>query len=57
MKAKRKKIVPLPLDPETEFWLQRLARATGDRPAVIVASMLRDIRIDDEAAHETQTKH
>lgn len=43
--------MPLPLDPETELWLQRLARVTGDPPAEIVLSMLRDIRIDDEAAH------
>lgn len=44
-------VVPmeLPLDPATIKWLARLHRATGDRPAAIVASMLRAIRIDDEA--------
>ena len=46
-------IVPLdvPLDADTIAWLARLVRATGDGPAEIVASMLRMIRIDDEAAH------
>jgi hypothetical protein len=53
-------VVPLdvPLDPATIAWLARLVRATGDPPAEIVASMLRMIRIDDQAAHaEDQTKH
>ncbi len=54
-------IVPLdvPLDAATIMWLARLARATGDHPADMVASMLRMIRIDDEAAHpaDGQTKH
>ena len=45
-------IVPLdvPLDADTIAWLARLVRTTGSAPAEIVASMLRDIRIDDEAA-------
>ena len=50
---KNLEIVPLdvPLDADTIAWLARLVRATGDGPAEIVASMLRMIRIDDEAAH------
>ena len=43
--------LPLPLDPETRDWLLRLSRVLGDDPLAIVASMLRDIRIDDETAH------
>ena len=53
-------IVPLdvPLDAATIAWLARLVRVTGDGPAEIVASMLRMIRIDDEAADAgDQTKH
>ena len=53
-------IVPLdvPLDAATIAWLAQLARATGDGPAEIVASMLRMIRIDDEAADgDGQTRH
>ena len=54
-------LVPLdvPLDAATIAWLARLARATGDHPADMVASMLRMIRIDDEAAHpaDGETKH
>ena len=53
-------IVPLDLelDAATIAWLARLSRATGDRPADMVASMLRMIRIDDEAADAVgETKH
>jgi hypothetical protein len=53
-------IVPLdvPLDAATIAWLARLSRATGDHPADMVASMLRMIRIDDEAADGVgETKH
>ena len=53
-------VVPLdvPLDPATIAWLARLVRVTGDPPAEIVASMLRMIRIDDEAADAVgETKH
>ena len=39
-------------------WLVRLHRLTGDSPAKMISSMLRDIRIDDEAAHgEGQWRH
>jgi hypothetical protein len=46
-------LVPLdlPLDRETMSWLAQLANITGAAPSSIVASMLRDIRKDDEAAH------
>ena len=43
--------IPVPLDAETRAWLARLSLATGDSPGRIVSSMLRDIRLDDEAAH------
>ncbi len=43
--------IPVPLDAETREWLARLSMVTGDSPGRIVASMLRDIRLDDEAAH------
>lgn len=43
--------VPVPLDAETRAWLARLSRVTGDSPGRMIASMLRDIRLDDEAAH------
>lgn len=46
-------VVPLdlPLDRATVSWLARLANATGAHPRAIVASMLKDIRVDDETAH------
>lgn len=50
MSEKRKVIVPM--DAATIEWLAKLSRATGNRPSVLVASMLEAIRIDDEAAHE-----
>jgi len=43
--------IPVPLDAETRKWLAHLSLVTGDSPGRIVASMLRDIRLDDEAAH------
>lgn len=42
----------LPLDRKTMSWLAKLAVDGGEAGAV-VASMLRMIRIDDEAAHAT----
>jgi len=53
-------IVPLevPLDAATIAWLARLVRVTKTPPADIVASILRDIRIDDEGADAVgETKH
>lgn len=45
-------ILPVELDSETLAWLAELSRITGAAPQAIVASMLRDIRRDDEAAHD-----
>ena len=42
----------LPLDRQTIVWLLRLTCVTGDRPADIVASILHDIRVDDEHADD-----
>jgi hypothetical protein len=42
----------LPLDRDTIAWLNKLARDDVEA-ARIIASMLHDIRIDDEAAHST----
>ena len=47
----------LPLDRETIAWLARLQRATGDHPNAMVASMLRDIRADDESEHAQAKLH
>lgn len=41
------------LDEDTQHWLEELSAETGVHPAVLVASILRDLRIDDEKAHET----
>ena len=41
----------IPLDWRTHRWLERLQRATGTPMAQIVASMLYDIRVDDERMH------
>jgi hypothetical protein len=38
------------LDPETAKWLRKMALDTGAEPAILLASMIRDIRIDDELA-------
>ena len=43
----------VPLDTRTLRWLTKLSKVTGDSPAVLVAKILRDIRIDDERAHAT----
>jgi len=45
-------VLMLPLPASEWFWLRRLQEVTGDHPSAIVASMLRMIRVDDEAAHE-----
>lgn len=46
----------LPLDGATLRWLARLQRLTGDHPNILIASMLRDIRKDDEAANASDRK-
>jgi hypothetical protein len=43
----------LPLDRETVSWLSRLSRGCDNEAAQMIASMLKDIREDDEAAHAT----
>ena len=43
----------LPLDRETERWLIERARESGVDPAKIAAAILRDVRVDDEQAHQT----
>lgn len=43
----------LPLDNDTREWLTALARGSDAEAARIIASMLRDIRLDDERAHAT----
>lgn len=45
---------PLPLDGDTLAWLTMLSGGDDRKAAEIVASMLRDIRVDDEAAHATK---
>ena len=49
----RREPIPLvlPLDRNTVAWLAALAHGDDANAAEIVASMLRDIRIDDEKAH------
>jgi hypothetical protein len=49
MRSKRYDIVPL--DDDTAAWLAHLGRVTKTPATEIVASMLRAIRVDDEAAH------
>lgn len=44
----------LRLDPATSAWLRRLQRLTGDDPATMILSMLQQIRIDDERAHNEE---
>lgn len=44
-------LLPVPLDRDTRRWLVELAQATGNPPARLVATMLAEIRTDDEAAH------
>lgn len=46
-------ILEVPLDPATHAWLAKIARMTKQTPADVVASMVRDIRVDDEQTHDT----
>jgi hypothetical protein len=50
MKCPRDEVlsVDLPLDRATAAWLEELAIATGSEPEVLIASILRDIRVDDD---------
>lgn len=42
---------PVDVDLETVAWLMELAESTMTPPAVLIASIIRDIRIDDQAEH------
>lgn len=44
-------VLPVPLDPESVEWLAMLERETGKPARLLVATMIREIRVDDEAAH------
>lgn len=44
---------PLPMDPGTVEWLRMISGGSDAEAARIIASMLRDIRVDDEKAHAT----
>lgn len=46
----------VPLDSETLRWLTELANNLETTRGNLIASMLRDIRVDDQAAHE-DTRH
>lgn len=45
-------VLPVWLDADVLAWLSALSRLTGDSPGQMVAAMLRDIMVDDEAAHD-----
>lgn len=49
-------IVPLalPLDRATISWLTRLSRGNDATAAEFIASIVREVREDDEAAHATK---
>jgi hypothetical protein len=40
--------VDLPLDRRTAAWLEELAEETGAEPEVLIASILHDVRTDDD---------
>ena len=46
-------VLEVPIDPATWTWLEKIARITKQTPADVVASMVRDIRVDDEQTHDT----
>ena len=48
-------LLPIPLDGITVARLVRLARACGDRPAEVAASLLRDLLADDEALNDFES--
>lgn len=39
------------LDDQTVAWVMEIADGSHQHPAVIIAAMLRDLRVDDQAAH------
>lgn len=44
-------VLPVSLDRETRRWLADMSQASGAHPRELIASMLHDLRMDDEAAH------
>lgn len=46
--------LPLPLDRRTLSWLASLSPRGDEQAGAVVASMLKMIREDDEAAHSTR---
>lgn len=54
MKVRVSGIDDLPLDAATAAWLGAISLATGAPVGTVIATMLRDIREDDEAAHRFQ---
>ena len=47
--------IEIELDDATEYRLLRLARACGDAPDKLAASLLRDILADDQTFNEIET--
>ena len=45
--------LPLPLDQATIRWLSQMCGGCDHAAAELIASLVRSIRIDDEAAHST----
>lgn len=43
--------VTLPMDRATAEWLNAMACDTGAEPEVLIASLLKAIRVDDQSAH------
>lgn len=44
-------LVPIPLDRETRALLVRFSAACGEHPCRKAAELLRDLLLDDDAAH------
>lgn len=44
-------VLPVPLDRASIEWLAMLERETGKPACLLIATMIREIRVDDEAAH------
>lgn len=43
---------PVAVDLATVVWLMEIADACHAPPAAVIASILRDVRMDDEVAHD-----
>jgi hypothetical protein len=46
-------ILPIPIGSELRAWLAQLSRDTGAAPGILAASILDDVRRDDEATERT----